>query len=277
MLRFCSLHRDQPRDQAPGHRHYADTGFFAATGPANCQPVPCVTLNYPVVYWAPAYGAVSFGDTITFAGTLFADKSDHSGLLYRRNRYYDPATGRFTQEDPIGLAGGLNVYGFANGDPVNFSDPFGLCGQATGGDSTKAKKVEVCQDTPDILVVGSVLHVIGEDHMWLRTESKEAGLGPVGGGVPGEGEYNIGDNSPYFTQTSVNDHSGRGDRAGSRCTPLPNVQSACANRMMNVGERRGLWTLGNTCRTFVFGVIQACSAPPVTAQRDMTAVRTQNP
>ncbi len=27
----------------------------------------------------------------------------------------------------IGLAGGLNLYGFANGDPVNFSDPFGLC------------------------------------------------------------------------------------------------------------------------------------------------------
>ncbi len=34
---------------------------------------------------------------------------------------------RFTQQDPIGLAGGLNLYGFAGGDPVNFSDPFGLC------------------------------------------------------------------------------------------------------------------------------------------------------
>jgi hypothetical protein len=29
--------------------------------------------------------------------------------------------------DPIGLAGGLNVYGFAGGDPINLSDPFGLC------------------------------------------------------------------------------------------------------------------------------------------------------
>lgn len=30
------------------------------------------------------------------------------------------------QQNPIGLAGGLNLYGFAAGDPVNFADPFGL-------------------------------------------------------------------------------------------------------------------------------------------------------
>jgi hypothetical protein len=35
--------------------------------------------------------------------------------------------GRFTQEDPIGLAGGMNLYGYAGGDPVNYADPFGLC------------------------------------------------------------------------------------------------------------------------------------------------------
>lgn len=35
--------------------------------------------------------------------------------------------GPVTQEDPIGIAGGLNLYGYANGDPINFSDPFGPC------------------------------------------------------------------------------------------------------------------------------------------------------
>lgn len=35
-------------------------------------------------------------------------------------------TARFTQEDPIGLAGGMNLYGYADGDPINNHDPFGL-------------------------------------------------------------------------------------------------------------------------------------------------------
>jgi len=52
---------------------------------------------------------------------------DAMGQMYRRNRYYDPQTGQFTQPDPIGLAGGLNAYGFAAGDPVTYSDPYGLC------------------------------------------------------------------------------------------------------------------------------------------------------
>jgi RHS repeat-associated protein len=60
-------------------------------------------------------------------GTLIDGMRDNSGQMYMRNRYYDPASGRFTQEDPIGLAGGLNAYGFASGDPVSYSDPFGLC------------------------------------------------------------------------------------------------------------------------------------------------------
>jgi RHS repeat-associated protein len=62
----------------------------------------------------------------SWQGTLLEEKRDMSGSLFRRGRYVDPASGRFTQEDPIGLAGGMNLYGFANSDPVNFSDPLGL-------------------------------------------------------------------------------------------------------------------------------------------------------
>jgi RHS repeat-associated protein len=59
-------------------------------------------------------------------GSLTEGQQDASGLQYRRNRYYDPVAGTFTQEDPIGLGGGYNTYAYAGGDPVNYSDPFGL-------------------------------------------------------------------------------------------------------------------------------------------------------
>ncbi|MGQ0648341.1 MAG: RHS repeat-associated core domain-containing protein [Gemmatimonadaceae bacterium] len=94
------------------------------------------------IYWVGRdvrmYGDRSSGGVPrSWFGSLIEDQQDASGLRYRRNRYYDPKNGRFTQEDPIGLAGGLNLYGFANGDPVNFSDPFGPLAEATDGDCNK--------------------------------------------------------------------------------------------------------------------------------------------
>ena len=68
---------------------------------------------------------------VGWMGTLIDGMRDLSGQMYMRNRYYDPRSGRFTQEDPIGLAGGLNVYGFANGDPASYGDPYGLSSDET--------------------------------------------------------------------------------------------------------------------------------------------------
>jgi len=49
------------------------------------------------------------------------------GVQQFRHRAYDPATGSWIQEDPLGVAGGVNVYRFNNGNPVTFSDPMGMC------------------------------------------------------------------------------------------------------------------------------------------------------
>jgi RHS repeat-associated protein len=52
-------------------------------------------------------------------------ENDGTGLYYNRKRYYVPEWGRFLSEDPIGLAGGLNVYVYAGNNPLNATDPSG--------------------------------------------------------------------------------------------------------------------------------------------------------
>jgi len=49
-----------------------------------------------------------------------------TGLYYYRARYYDPQTGRFLIEDPIGFDGGDNGYAYSDNNPNRFADPTGL-------------------------------------------------------------------------------------------------------------------------------------------------------
>ena len=59
-----------------------------------------------------------------------------TGLHYNRHRYYDPQLGRFTTQDPISLAGGINLYQYAP-NPVGWVDPLGL-------HNCKLEKVDKC-------------------------------------------------------------------------------------------------------------------------------------
>ncbi|UFH67264.1 RHS repeat domain-containing protein [Morganella morganii] len=59
---------------------------------------------------------------LRFQGQYF---DRETGLHYNTFRYYAPDTGRFTQQDPIGLMGGLNLYQYAP-NPVGWVEPWGL-------------------------------------------------------------------------------------------------------------------------------------------------------
>jgi len=53
-----------------------------------------------------------------------------TGLCALAFRHYDPATGRFVNRDPIGYAGGVNLYGYVGNSPAGAVDPLGLQGLA---------------------------------------------------------------------------------------------------------------------------------------------------
>jgi len=64
------------------------------------------------------------GDRYLFTGREF---DAETGLYYYRARYYDPATGRFISQDPIGFdAGDANLYRYVGNAPTNATDPTGL-------------------------------------------------------------------------------------------------------------------------------------------------------
>jgi RHS repeat-associated protein len=49
-----------------------------------------------------------------------------SDLIQYRNRYQSPTLGRFISRDPIGYAGGINLYAYVGSRPMDTVDPLGL-------------------------------------------------------------------------------------------------------------------------------------------------------
>ncbi|MET4617000.1 RHS repeat-associated protein [Stenotrophomonas sp. 2619] len=65
----------------------------------------------------------SFEVALRFPGQ---QATDASGMFYNYQRDYDPAVGRYSQSDPVGLAGGISTYSYVGGAPLSYVDPFGL-------------------------------------------------------------------------------------------------------------------------------------------------------
>ena len=71
----------------------------------------------------------SFGNgssSLTRYGYTGREWDADTNLYYYRNRWYDPQGGRFISADPIGLAGGPNLYAYVGNNSINSVDPSGL-------------------------------------------------------------------------------------------------------------------------------------------------------
>ena len=78
------------------------------------------------------YSYDSFGNLLVSTGTITSpfrytarEFDPEIGLYFNRARYYDPASGRFVTEDPLGFGAGVNFYDYVSNDPMNNTDPFG--------------------------------------------------------------------------------------------------------------------------------------------------------
>jgi RHS repeat-associated protein len=79
------------------------------------------------------YDYKPYGERILVSGSYEAAKGytghdylPEAGTILTQYRAYDPGTGRWLSSDPLGEEGGMNLYGYVRGDPLNSVDPLGL-------------------------------------------------------------------------------------------------------------------------------------------------------
>ena len=101
-----------------------------------------------------------------------------TGLYYNRFRYYDPNGGSYISQDPIGLAGGNNLYAYVP-NPSSYIDIFGLSGQRW---MTKTKKDGTPYKKPGPKTKGTGAHNEKTEEI-IKRESVKPGVTHIGGGM----------------------------------------------------------------------------------------------
>jgi RHS repeat-associated protein len=78
-----------------------------------------------------------YGNTLGYIGRPL---SSFSGFYDLRNRQYDPVLRRFLTPDPMGYVDGYDLYQYSGGDPLNYSDPYGLARTKTRNEAESHNK-----------------------------------------------------------------------------------------------------------------------------------------
>ena len=139
----------------------------------------CLASAYGTIPWGNAQpGFEEIGKLLRYTGRKL---DDLTGLYQYRARWYDPELARFISQDPIGLAGGINPYEYAAGDPVNLRDPSGLNPDC---DNSNTRTFELCPvivrarpRQPFFVDIGNFIRGWTDVSLW--TGEWAAGRGPV--------------------------------------------------------------------------------------------------
>lgn len=118
-------------NQSSGSPPVTTTALYSAITYLNGQAANILDSGKSIVWgdYTLPYGYENAGSStlptqnLRFPGQ-YSD-SEFAGINYNVNRYYNNATGRYLQVDPIGLAAGANPYVYAGNNPVTNIDPDG--------------------------------------------------------------------------------------------------------------------------------------------------------
>jgi RHS repeat-associated protein len=144
------------------------------------------SLSSPAGALAQTYTYDSLGNLTASTGSLVnpfrytgREFDTETNLQYSRARYYDPATGRFLSEDPIGFRGGLNLYRYVKNQPTRYVDPTGKA------ISSVDAAMEQAIARGDLAEIEELLQTVGDE---LSPGMRQAGQAAVdNGGVDAGG------------------------------------------------------------------------------------------
>jgi RHS repeat-associated protein len=144
-----------------------------------------------------------------------------AGLYHYKARAYHAELGVFMQSDPIGHSGGINLYAYVGGDPVNYTDPWGVFGNPVNvpnqkcPSGTRPDSSGGCEAEDRVVVIGR------------RFESGGWGSG-----------WNFGGSGGVYRQPkSQGGDSEREDDLCQQVTPLPNEASDFEQALLEAGAR----------------------------------------
>ena len=97
--------------------------------------------------------------------------------------------------------------------------------------------------------------IIPVDHHWIKTDTKEAGMGGLGGNEAGN---EFGDLP--FDPVQVVDETGRSEREGVMCELVEDVDEEKVDEALTIGRSLGKWTPANHCQSFTRQVLWEASS-----------------